>query len=411
VPAGRQSKLPFKLGVLAALTLAAASTGVVVPALRALVDQAGLGPAAAGLFMSVHVIGGIAGAAWGKRALRLAGSARMLAIAALIASVAVTLAIAAIDSFAIRIGLRIVDGACHLLAITALVAAGTAGDPELRVRRAVALGIAIVLGVVGGLGIGAALGAPDLALIVAALLSAGALGTAIAFVAGEPVAPEPMAAAPAGLAAGRGLDRRRFAAGLLAFGERFLFGILTVTASYLASQARVGLVLGVFMIASVIAMPLARRHAAAVGPRKLAVRGTLGLTLALVVAAFVDVFGSPGVAVVWAIGCGAAAGALYATALVLVARSAALEDRARDMATVQAAGSAGHALGTLGAGVFAAALPGTLAFAVPGIAMILAATLGVWLTVPDAARDCPVIGGLAGLGAVAPPKLGAKLGS
>jgi hypothetical protein len=402
-------KLPFKPGVLAALALAAASTGVIVPALRELVEQAGLGPTAAGLFMSVHVIGGIAGAAWGKRALRLAGSARMLAIAALIASVAVTLAIAAIDSFAIRIGLRIVDGACHLLAITALVAAGTAGDPELRVRRAVALGIAIVLGVVGGLGIGAALGAPELALIVAALLSAGALGTAIAFVAGEPVAPETMAmamaAAPAGLAADRGLDRRRFAAGLLAFGERFLFGILTVTASYLASQARVGLVLGVFMIASVIAMPLARRHAAAVGPRKLAVRGTLGLTLALCVAAFVDVFASPGVAVVWAIGCGAAAGALYATALVLVARSAALEDRARDMATVQAAGSAGHALGTLGAGVFAAALPGTLAFAVPGIAMILAATLGVWITVPDAARDCPVIGGLASLGEAAPPKL------
>jgi hypothetical protein len=64
------------------------------------------------------------------------------------------------------------------------------------------------------------------------------------------------------------------------------------------------------------------------------------------------------------------------------------------MATVQAAGSAGHALGALSAGTLAFALPGMLVIAVPGVAVIAAAAIGVWFLVPDAARDCPVIGGL-----------------
>jgi hypothetical protein len=33
--------------------------------------------------------------------------------------------------------------------------------------------------------------------------------------------------------------------------------------------------------------------------------------------------------------------------------------------------------------------------AVPGVALILVAAVGVWLTVPQAATDCPVIGALA----------------
>jgi len=35
-----------------------------------------------------------------------------------------------------------------------------------------------------------------------------------------------------------------------------------------------------------------------------------------------------------------------------------------------------------------------LVIAVPGVAIIATAALGVWLTVPDAAKDCPVIGAL-----------------
>jgi MFS family permease len=396
----------IKLAITAALMLAAASTGVVIPMLRPLLEQTGHGTGAAGMFTAAHVLGGVVGALFGARALRLAGSARRLAAIALIASIAVTLAMAAVVSLELRIALRFVDGGCHLLAITALVAAATAGDPEQRARRAVMMGVAIVLGVASGLGIGGVLGRPEVArvlggaldrpeaaLIMAALLSGAALITVLARIAAEPSpAPSPTSR-----------DRGPIAPGLLAFCERFSFGSMTVAMPFLAAPGRIGLVLGVFMIASLVALAAALRYALAWGPRKLAVRSALGFTLALAVSAAVDLLASPGrtvilasplAAAIWAVVAGTAAGALYAGALVLATRSAEIEDRARGMATVHAAGSAGHALGALSAGSLAFALPGMLVITLPGIAVITAAAIGVWITVPEAARDCPVIGEL-----------------
>jgi hypothetical protein len=372
-------------GAILPIGLAAASTGVVIPSLRALVEQSGHGATAGGVFSAAHVLGGVVGAALGARALRAAGSARRLAIAALIASVALTVVMAAVPALPARIALRFADGTFHLLAITALVAAATSGDAARRASRAIAMGVAIVLGVAAGLGLGGQLGAPALALGVAAALTAGSLVGVIALVRDEPVEP----------AVRRAPGRGSIAPALLAFGERFIFGTLSVAMPFLASKGRVGLVLGVFMTASVIALPVARRYALAWGPRRLAVRSTLGFTLALAAAGVVDVLASPVTAIAWAVAGGAAAGALYASALVLAARSTAVEDRVRDMATVHAAGSAGHALGALVAGVLVAVLPGMLAVVVPGIGIVVAATIGVWITVPEAARDCPVIGGLA----------------
>src|SRR5262245_12588397 len=99
-----------RLGATGALALAAASTGVVVPVLRLLVHEAGRGSVAAGVFMAAHVVGGIVGATLGARALRTAGSTRRLAAAALAASAVITLAIAALASFELRVALRFVDG-------------------------------------------------------------------------------------------------------------------------------------------------------------------------------------------------------------------------------------------------------------------------------------------------------------
>lgn len=401
-----------RAGAIGGLVLAAASTGVVIPVLQPLVEQTGHGAIAAGVFTAAHVLGGVAGTACGAWALRRAGSPRKLAAQALLASIAVTLATAASASLEARIGLRLLDGACHLLAITALVAIATAGDAATRARRSVVMGLAIVLGVASGLGLGAELdagarglarlvlgepaaarlaavfGRPEAALVAAAALSAAALICVLAWVAADRL---PTAAAR------RVFGRRPVAPGILAFGERFIFGALTVATPYLASRARVGMVLGVFMTASVIALPIARHYAVSWGPRRLAVRSTIGFAVALGVAAGFDVLASVGPALAWAVACGGSAGALYASALVLVARSPELDERMRDMGTVHAAGSAGHALGALTAGLLIAVLPGMLVVALPGIAIIAAATLGVWITVPDAARDCPVIGGIAAM--------------
>lgn len=384
----RRSAADGELAILIALMFAAASTGVIVPVLRSLVGETGHGEVAAGVFTAAHVLGGVLGAIAGARALRRAGSARRLAATALAASVLVTLAMAGAGSIELRIGLRFLDGGCHLLAITALVAAATAGDPDQRARRAVVMGVAIVLGVGGGIGLGGAFHRPAAALVMAAALTAGSLITVIARVPAAPAAP----AAPA--SPSRPRDRAPIAPGLLAFCERFSFGSMTVAMSFLAAPPRVGLVLGVFMVASLLALGAAWRFAPDLGPRKLAARSALGFTLALASCAAIDVLASPAAAVIWAIAAGASAGALYASAMVLATRSGDLEDRARGMATVHAAGSAGHALGALSAGTLAFALPGMLVIAAPGIAVIAATALGVWLTVPDAARDCPVIGGL-----------------
>jgi hypothetical protein len=384
-----------KLGAPIAIALAAASTGVVIPGLRVLVEHAGRGPVAASAFVDAHVLGGMAGAVLATGALRLARSARSLAVAALAGSIAVMLVMSALDPFALRVGLRFVDGACHVLAITALVAAATCGDAELRARRAVVMGIAIVLGVAGGFGVGGALHDPEAALVVAALLSGAALIAVLAHLAAEPTTVAP---------ALRSSGRRPFAPGLLAFGERFIFGTLSIAGPFLAPPERVGLVIGVAMAASVVAMPFARRGARAWGARRLAVRSTLAFAATLAAAPVIDVFASSGRALGWAIACGVSSGALYTTALVLVARSVVLEDRARDMGTMHAAGNAGFALGALCAGVLVAVLPGMLVVSVPGIAIITAATLAVWLTVPTAAQDCPVIGGLAALGGDGAPR-------
>lgn len=379
----RRTATGGELGILLALVLVAASTGVIVPVLRPLVEETGHGEIAAGMFTAAHVLGGVLGAVLGARALRRAGSARRLAAAALAASALVTLAMASAGSIELRIALRFLDGTCHLLAITALVAAATAGDPDQRARRAVIVGVAIVLGVGGGIGLGGAFHLPAAALIMAATLSGAAL---ITVVIGVPDVLPSIAPPPA-------RDRPPIAPGLLAFCERFSFGSMTVAMPFLAPPPRVGLVLGVFMAASLLALGAAWRRAPRLPPRKLAARSALGFTLALAASAAVDVLASPGIAVIWALAAGATAGSLYASALVLATRSADLEDRARGMATVHAAGSTGHALGALSAGTLAFALPGMLVIAAPGIAVIAAAVIGVALTVPQAARDCPVIGG------------------
>jgi len=360
------------IGATAALALAAASTGVIVPALRLLVERTGNGSTAAGVFMAAHVLGGAVGAACGARALRRIGSARALAAAALGASIVATLLMAALDSLELRVALRFVDGGCHLLALTTVVAAATSGDPELRARRAVMMGLAIVLGVAAGILLGGLVASPELALVVAALLSGAALVVVLVHLPPEIAAPAPRA---------RPGVRSALAPGLLAFGERFLFGSMTTAIPFLATQRRTSIVLGVFMLASVVALPLARRQAMTWGAFRLAVRSSIALAATLVVLALVDVFSSWALAATWAPVGGAAAGALYAAALVLVARSAALEDRLRDMSTVHAGGNAGFAAGSLCAGALTALLPGRLAVAIPSIAILAAAMIGVWLTV------------------------------
>ena len=132
---------------------------------------------------------------------------------------------------------------------------------------------------------------PAAALVVAALLSGASLIVVLLHIAPEPGPP---------VLRTRSRGRGPLAPGLLAFGERFLFGMLTVATPFLAPQSRVALMLGVFMLASVAALPFARRYAMTWGARRLAVRSTFALALALGFTGVVDVFSSSALALAWA---------------------------------------------------------------------------------------------------------------
>jgi hypothetical protein len=58
-----------------ALLFTVASTGVIIPVLRLLVEQSGHGTGAAAVFTAAHVAGGVVGAAFGSRARAPPGSA------------------------------------------------------------------------------------------------------------------------------------------------------------------------------------------------------------------------------------------------------------------------------------------------------------------------------------------------
>jgi MFS family permease len=241
----------------------------------------------------------------------------------------------------------------------------------------VMMGLSIVLGVASGIGIGSLLANAELAFVVAAALSGVAMVVVLLH-----LAPDAAQGAIPTRARGRG----PLAPGLVAFGERFVFGMLSAAIPFLVPPYRVAVVIVPLMVASVIALPFARRYATAWGPRRLALNSAFVLAVTLALTGVVDVFSSWPRALLWAPVPGAAAGALYACALVLVARSAALEDRLRDMGSVHACGSAGFATGALCAGALASSLPGALIIAIPSAAMMLATLVGVWIAIPPPAR-------------------------
>jgi MFS family permease len=360
----------MKRGVMigAGIALAAASAGVVIPSMRALATAHGGGAAVTGALVAAHVLGGIGGAALGPRLARRHGARRLVA-AAFAASCAITAALALAPGVAALIVGRALDGACHLLGVTALLAAGVTGDPARRARTAGWLGMVLVLGVGAGIGAGGAVPA-SAALLVAAALTAAALVCAV------PALDD--AVPPARHAAVRARDVVAPPA-LIAAGERFVFGLLSVTMPFAMTARRTGMILGCFMLASVVVMPWARRAAQRGSARQLACRAATVLAAALALAGVDGVLAGPA-ALAWAIVGGAAAGGLYASTLALVAAHERVDDRLAAMAAVHAAGNAGHALGALGAGA-------ALTLVAPHVVVAFAGAGVVSLGVAAAARQ------------------------
>ncbi len=376
----------------AAVALAAASSGVVVPALRPLVEAGGGGPAATGGLIAAHVLGGAAGAAAATQLARRLADARALIVGALVASAVLILAVALPGGVAPLIVVRFVEGACHLLAITTAIAVGVTGDARVRTRRAAVLGLVLVLGVGLGLGVGglAAWHAPETAVVVAAGLAAAAAVSAARGIPGGLVLPA-RGGAPGGARGPVALPPA-----LIALGERFTFGVLAVSVPFAMGPRRSGLVLGGFMLASVVAIPIGRCLVERWGARDLARRAAVVLAPALAAAGAPGLLTGPMVAA-WALLGGLAAGALYAAALGLVASHAGLGERMAAMGAVHAAGNAGHALGAVAAGAL-------LSVATPAVVVAAPTAAVVALGVAAASRALPRSGG-AGAAAPRPHKV------
>ena len=347
---------PSLTAAVAATAATAAAAGIVVPALRALVERHGGGPVAGGLFIALHVLGGVTGAALMPLLVRRSGSRRLVPAALAISALA-SLGVLAAPGLGTVLLLRTLDGACHLLALSALLAgAGGAALGERETRNAW-LGGAIVLGLAAGLGVGGAVAAtsPAAALVGAAVLAAGAAVCARGAGTDGPRAPQ--AAAPSRGAA--------WLPALLGFCERGSFGVLAVVAAFALGPARTALVLGTFMTASVLVMPLARAGARRSSPIEMASLAGGLLVLVFALAAWPMVLARPWTAAAWALAGGAGAGTLYVAGLLLIARDPDPGRRARDAAAFHAAGSLGHATGALIGGLLVAHAPPALALAAP----------------------------------------------
>jgi MFS family permease len=370
----------------AALAAAAASTTTLVPSLRRLSEDVhGVGAGWAGAFVAVHVLGGLAGAGLFARCLGRQSCgfpARRTGVGVLLASSALHAAMAVAPGFAALLAMRAVEGAGHVIAVMLLMGAGAAGERQRRSRRMTGLGAVLVLGVGLGLGLGGALAGRGTAwgFLASALLALFAAAAALRALPERFAAPAPSAAPAPAHAAGDA-----FTPAILAAGERFVFGVLSVAvplgATSVAESRAAAAVLGTFMLVAVAAMPLTAFATRGRAPRSRRRLAAVWLVAALVAAAVPGVLDGLASGLSWALLGGAGAAAVYAACLDAVAGAESDAGRSRAVGLMHAAGGAGYAFGSFAAG-FAMSLSGaTPGPVVAGAALVfglaaLAAELG-----------------------------------
>ncbi|MCG5052015.1 MAG: MFS transporter [Myxococcales bacterium] len=347
------------------LGLAAASTGTAIPSLKPLAAHM---PSFAGPsgFVVAHVAGGIL-AAWVLRRDQghlFRNDRRGLVRVALAGSLLLNLAMTQASSGATLVGLRLLEGICHVAAVSALMAS-VHGAAALRRKHTAGLGAVLVLGVAAGLGLGGVFvhdGSPTRCFSLAAGLAAVALLTSmkVPSARGQGLTP-----APSGFPSGAS-----WAPALVVAAERLAMGLLTVLVPLSAPSPRqAASLLGSLMLTSVAGIPLARRLADRLGAARVVQLGVVILSSALLASGLLHPFFGSG-AVVWAVAVGLGAAAVFSGALMQVSEGSEAE-RLRGMGLVHAFGALGFLMGSSLAGVAAAvtteatALEGLLALGAP----------------------------------------------
>jgi hypothetical protein len=324
------------------LLLLAASTGITIPALKALTGS-GL---AGGLFVATHV----AGTLFAASLLGRISSASLLQVQKRIGwllglSVALNLGMF-FARYELMLALRFVEGMSHIVLVTFTMSQRFSSSPKLHQRASTWLGVILVVGVGLGMGIGGGLAHQGARF--------GFIGAALLYVAAGLILKKPIAQGSEISRSTHGVGSPSTSAvpGVMVGAERFALGLLSVVLPFAAgSAARSGATLGIIMLSSVITAPLAYLLAARTSPRKACQIGAAALAVALVgLGAALRAQGSAMFAV--AIFTGGAAGLVFTGAILQATSQPDEERRARCMGLLHALGGLGFFVGSLvGGGV------------------------------------------------------------
>ena len=345
------------------LFISALPDAMVVPVLRQLlVERYGVSVGAAHAFMSVNLIGALAGiglAGFLRRRFDLVSTITIAALAnaALLAMMAVPI------GFVPTLVLRCVEGAADLTVYAVLFAfIAQAGPPSTRGRRMGAAATSMMLGIALGVGLGGIIGAQTAALCLwagalACVVVAAAVGLTL-----RPNRDQRTGPRSRNSVAQRGVQSRPIWRPLaMMFSDRFVSALLATTVPlYLASvtdmsPAAIGGLVGLAMLMTALGTWPAGRLADRIGSLRL--RLIAGCIYAPGVALIpLAVSGNLTIAIIDFVLIGLAGAALFASSLVAVCDS----DRGTvGMGAYHAAGNAGFLVGPLLAGAALSLLGGS----------------------------------------------------
>jgi MFS family permease len=360
VSSGRRSiELPVALALLA---LGSIPDGMVYPALRALtVERYGITIDRASWFTLVPTLGAIASAFFLPRLVRHSNPLTVLRVASIVEAILLLL-VALNIPFAAVIGLRLIGGACDLAGIAASlrIAARVAGEGH-RARAMGWMGTAIMLGLLGGIGIGSIVPANWILVVAAGVLALLAVATWPV----ERVAPRVHDPDPPQLASERdpSVRRERLIAAILVGADRALSAVLSlvvplavpllVSGTERSHRGLIGAILGLSMLGMVIGGPIGGEFVDRLGARRVRVVGSLIFGVGVLGLVFVAPLGQAAM-VTAAVVAGIGAAPLFASALSIGTRSG---ESTGVYGAIQAAGQLGYAIGS---GALILAAPFTL---------------------------------------------------
>jgi MFS family permease len=356
-----------------------------VPVLRALVlERFGVTDALTTLFMSANQVGALLAVPLVGGAVRRFGRRRELTLAAVLLDAVLMQALAHPHDYATFLGLRVVEGALHITALTLLMSLVADAAGEHRGRALGSVGAGLTFGVALGAAIGGQIGRHDPLLTLhtaSAVLVAAAALAAWALPANTPASARPDLRALVTAVRERPALRAPL---LLSFVDRFTVGFFTtgfpllLTGAHGADRTRVGMLLAAFLLPFALLSWPAGRLAERWSRRQLVFWGSLLYGIGVVVVGVVPE------AWLWVLmpWLGVTSAVMFVPTLLWLLERAPDVDRTTAMAAFHGAGALGFLLGPLACGalVHLGGEPSTgytLAFAVAGLTEIL----GAWLCV------------------------------